>query len=135
MGDNKRLYPTKEEFMKEYERKQNRTPEEVEKEQQELYDKINKGIEEYQKRHREQQKLNNENVYGDCDHPNTMENSTATILYIIVMAVSIIFVDGWMVWIVASIIYFSFITRHKRRKIKGSVNNQEMVDDNQGTDD
>lgn len=122
MSDNKRLYPTKEELMKEYERKQNRTPEEVEKEQQELYDKINKNIEEYQKKHQKQQKLNNENVYGDWDHPNTMENSSATILYIIVMAVSIIFVDGWIVWIVASIIYFRFITRHKRRKMEENNN-------------
>ena len=122
MSGSKKLYPTKEEFMKEYNRKQNRTPEEVEKEQQELYDKINKNIKEHQKKQQERQKINNENVYGDWDHPNTMENSSATILYIIVMAISIIFVHGWMVWIVASVIYFRFITRHKRRKMEESNN-------------
>ena len=122
MSGDKKTYLTKEEFIKEYHRKQNRTPEEVKKEQQELYDRINKNIEEHQKKRQEQQKLNNENVYGDWDHPNTMENSSATILYIIVMAISIIFVNGWMVWIVASIIYFRFITRHSRRKREENKN-------------
>ena len=55
-----------------------------------------------------------ENFYGDCDHPNTMENSTATIFYIITMIGGTIFNDRWIIWIVASIIYFSFIFRHKK---------------------
>ena len=52
--------------------------------------------------------------HGDCDHPDTMENSTATVLYILVMIGSLIFNDFLLMWIVASIIYFRFITRHKR---------------------
>ena len=52
--------------------------------------------------------------YGDCDHPNTMENSTATVLYILVMMGSLIFKDFLLIWVVASFIYFRFITRHKR---------------------
>lgn len=53
-------------------------------------------------------------IYGD--HPNTMNNSTATVLYIIIMLVAIIFVDRWLIWIFASIVYFRFITRYERRK-------------------
>ena len=55
-----------------------------------------------------------EDFYGDCDHPNTMENSTATILYILVMIGSLIFKDFLYIWVAASFIYFRFITRHKR---------------------
>lgn len=55
-----------------------------------------------------------EDFYGDCDHPNTMENSTATVLYILVMIGSLIFKDFLLIWVVASFIYFRFITCHKR---------------------
>lgn len=49
------------------------------------------------------------------DHPSTMENSTATVLYIIVMLVGLIFNDRWLIWIMASLIYFKFIGRHKKK--------------------
>ena len=49
-----------------------------------------------------------------CDHPNTMENSTATILWIVVMLVGSIFNDRWIIWIVATIIWLKFITRYKK---------------------
>ena len=49
-----------------------------------------------------------------CDHPNTMENSTATVLWIVVMLVGSIFKGNWVIWIVATIIWFKFITRHKK---------------------
>ena len=48
------------------------------------------------------------------DHPNTMENSTATILWIVVMIVGSIFKGNWMIWIIATVIWFRFITRHSR---------------------
>ena len=47
------------------------------------------------------------------DHPNTMENSTATVLWIVVMLVGSIFKGNWVIWIIATIIWFRFITRHK----------------------
>lgn len=50
--------------------------------------------------------------YGDCDHPNTLENGTATILYILSMIGGAIFNDRILIWIVATIIYVNFITRH-----------------------
>jgi hypothetical protein len=52
------------------------------------------------------------NFHGDCDHPNTLENGTATLLYIVVMLVGAIFHDRIGIWVITSIIYFNFITRH-----------------------
>lgn len=49
------------------------------------------------------------------DHPNTMENSTATLFYIIVMLVGSIFKENWMIWIVATGIWINFITRHNNK--------------------
>jgi hypothetical protein len=48
------------------------------------------------------------------DHPNTMENSTATFLWIVVMLVGSIFKGNWMIWIIATIVWARFITRHDR---------------------
>lgn len=59
-----------------------------------------------------------EESYVNHDHPNTMENGTATFLYIIAMVVGTIFYDRWLIYIIASIIYFSFINRKKLRKKK-----------------
>ena len=46
------------------------------------------------------------------DHPNTVENSTATLFWIASLVVGAIFKDAWMIWIVATIIWWKFITRH-----------------------
>ncbi len=48
------------------------------------------------------------------DHPNTMEDSSAIILYIVVMLGGVIFIDRWLIWIVATVIFVRFITRHKK---------------------
>ena len=50
------------------------------------------------------------------DSVNTLENSEALVLYIIVMAIGSIFVDRWWIWIGATIAYLCFKTRHRRRK-------------------
>lgn len=47
-----------------------------------------------------------------CDHPNTMENGTATFFYIIAMLVGSIFKGNWVIWIIATVIWAKFITRH-----------------------
>lgn len=60
--------------------------------------------------------MTKEEFYGDCDRPNTMENSTATIIYIIVMIVGCIFVDRWMIWIGATVTWLCHIFRHEIRK-------------------
>ena len=48
------------------------------------------------------------------DHPNTMENSSAIILYIVVMLGGTIFTDRWLIWIFATVVFVKFITRHKK---------------------
>jgi hypothetical protein len=48
------------------------------------------------------------------DHPNTMENSTATILWIVVMLVGSIFKGNWVIWIIATVVWAKFITRHNK---------------------
>ena len=57
-----------------------------------------------------------EEGYVYHDHPNTMENSTATFIYIIIMVIGSIFKDAILIWITASLIYFNFIFRHEKRK-------------------
>ena len=54
--------------------------------------------------------------YVNSDHPSTMENGTATFLYVIVMLIGTIFVDRLLIWGAASIIYFRFINRFKIRE-------------------
>lgn len=49
-----------------------------------------------------------------CDHPNTMENSTATVVWAVVMLVGSIFKGNWIIWIIATVIWAKFITRHDR---------------------
>ena len=52
--------------------------------------------------------------YGDCDHPSTMENSTATVLWIVVMIISLLFKGGWILCILETIAWWKHITRHKK---------------------
>ena len=47
-----------------------------------------------------------------CDHPNTMEDSTATVVWIVVMLVGAIFKGNWVIWIIATMIWWKFITRY-----------------------
>lgn len=49
-----------------------------------------------------------------CDHPNTMENGTATFLWIITMLIGSIFKGNWVIWIIATVIWAKFITRYKK---------------------
>lgn len=48
------------------------------------------------------------------DHPNTMENSTATFFWIVAMVVGAIFKGNWVIWIISTIVWARFITRHDR---------------------
>lgn len=47
-----------------------------------------------------------------CDHPNTPEDSTATIMWIAAMIISLLFKGGWVLCIVETIIWFKFISRY-----------------------
>ena len=48
-----------------------------------------------------------------CDSPYTIEDSTATVLWLVVMVVGAIFKGNWVIWIVATVIWRKFITRYK----------------------
>ena len=64
-----------------------------------------------------------EQMFVDAEHPNTMEDGTATLLYIIVMVVGAIFVDRLLIWAIASFIYFRFINRKIIRQKKWDEKN------------
>jgi hypothetical protein len=49
-----------------------------------------------------------------CDHPNTMEDGTATVLWVAVMLVGAIFKCCWLIWIIATVVWAKFITRYKK---------------------
>ncbi len=50
------------------------------------------------------------------ESPYTMEDGTATFLYIVIMIVGTLFVDRWLIYTAATFIYVMFRTRHKRKK-------------------
>lgn len=109
---------TKEEWLKEYYRDKALTPEESEREADEYIKAIN---DKWDKFHTEEQKKNPpkqsaEKMFRNYDHPNSLENDEATILWIVVMAVATIFKGNWLIWIIATIIWRRYITRHKRKK-------------------
>ena len=106
---------TKEEWMKEYERDKALTPEERERE-------LNEFLEQMRQKDAETSRQDaaapqsSENPFDNYDHPNSLENSEATIIWIIVMAVATIFKGNWIIWIIATIIWRRYITRHKIKK-------------------
>lgn len=53
---------------------------------------------------------------GWAEHPNTPENSTATFFWIVAAVVLLLFKGGWILSIIATIIWFNFITRHDQRR-------------------
>ena len=113
---------TKEEWDKECERWHSLTPEQRQKEsaeyQKRLYEKIDQMNKESEKKKQERQNVSQtpEDFFKNCDHPNSLENSEATIIWILVMAVGTIFKGNWIIWIVATVIWWRYITRHTRRK-------------------
>jgi hypothetical protein len=106
---------TKEEWLKEYHRDKALTPEEREKELKDFVADIKKKDEE-RKLEKQEQTQKQTDFFENCDHPNSLENDEATILWIVVMAIATIFKGNWLIWIVATIIWRRYITRHKRKK-------------------
>lgn len=107
---------TKEEWLKEYHRNKNLTPEEREKELNVFLDQIKKQDEEKKQEKALQIQHNSENPFANYDHPNSLENDEATILWVVVMAIATVFKGNWIIWIVATIIWRKYITRHKIKK-------------------
>ena len=107
---------TKEEWLKEYYRDKALTPEEREKELNEFLAEVKKKDEKRAYHKQAQEQPRTEAFFENCDHPNSLENTEATILWIVVMAVATIFKVNWFIWIIATIIWRRYITRHKRKK-------------------
>lgn len=107
---------TKEEWLKEYERNKNLTPEEREKELDDYIKQNSIRFNVDKQNNQEVSKSASQNPFENCDHPNSLENSEATILWIVAMAVGTLFRGNWIIWIVATIIWRRYITRHKRKK-------------------
>lgn len=57
-----------------------------------------------------------EHMYVDTDKPGTMDNGTATLWYVIIMVIGAVFNDRWVIWIMATIIWWNHINRKKRRQ-------------------
>lgn len=104
---------TKEEWLEECRRNQNLTPEEREKELDEFCAEIRKRDEIEKRTQRQQRTLN---PFENCDHPNSLENDEATIIWVVVMAIATIFKGNWIIWIISTIIWRRYITRHKIKK-------------------
>lgn len=52
------------------------------------------------------------------DHPNTMDNDSATFFWIAIMLIAIIFKERWIIWIFATAVYMLHMTRHERKNQK-----------------
>ena len=107
---------TKEEWLKEYHRNKNLTPEEREKELNDFIAKIKKRDEEKEREKTPRVQMTQVNPFENCDHPNSLENSEATIVWLVVMVIGTIFKGNWIIWIIATIIWRRYITRHKIKK-------------------
>lgn len=108
---------TKEEWLEEYRRDKALTPEESDREMNEYIKTVNEKWDKINaEKKADQQRRAAENPFQNCDHPNSLENDEATIIWIVVMAVATIFKGNWIIWIIATIIWRRYITRHKIKK-------------------
>ena len=48
------------------------------------------------------------------DHPDTMDNGPATVLYVLVMIVGAIFTDRILIWVFATCVWLKHILRHQK---------------------
>ena len=107
---------TKEEWLKEYQRNKNLTPEEREKELNDFIAEVKQQDEEKERARASRTQQTQQNLFENYDHPNSLENSEETIIWIVVMAVGTLFKGNWIIWIIATIIWRWYITRHKIKK-------------------
>ena len=92
-------------------------------EMRKIFDKVDKECKERDKKREEERRKEIESmgltyINGDTpqkkhfDHPNTMENGTATFFWIVSLVVGALFKGAWAIWIVSTVIWWKFITRH-----------------------
>ena len=88
---------------------------------QEIAQRLNAEDEERKRQEIEKVKREMGDAYPEpekkyCDSIYTLEDGVATVAYIASMVFGSIFIDRWIIWIAATIIYFGHITRHSRNK-------------------
>jgi hypothetical protein len=49
-----------------------------------------------------------------CDHPNTIEDGTSTVFWIVAMVISLLFKGGWALCVLETIIWWKFNTRYSK---------------------
>lgn len=104
---------TKEEWLKEWERDRNLTPEERDREIDEYIKSINEEWNQYKKEIvAKKGQLPSVDDFKKYDHPNSLEDSEATIIWVVIMFIGSIFKGNWAIWIIATIIWWKYITRH-----------------------
>lgn len=112
----------KEAFIAEQRRWNSLSDEERVKEREEIMANAQKHFDklaEKKKQEQEERSLKTaEHAYVYTDTVNTMENSEATIIWIVVMLVGAIFVDRLTIWVTSTAIWLCFINRYKIRKKK-----------------
>lgn len=57
-----------------------------------------------------------EKIYVEVDKYGTIDNATATIWYIIIMAIGLVFNSRWLIWIIATAVYYKHINRKAIRQ-------------------
>lgn len=78
-------------------------------------DRIQKMMDETRKAELRKQGIDpdsHKSVKPRYDHPSTPDDGFVTVLYIIGMVASLIFKDFWIAWIMLTVAYSKFITRH-----------------------
>lgn len=76
-------------------------------------ERLRKKIQEEKNITKSECKTNNDEQF---DSPYTMEDGTATFFYIITMIIGTLFIDRWLIYIAATLIYIGFKNRHKKKK-------------------
>ena len=109
---------TKEEWLEEYRRDKSLTAGESKREMDEYMRSVNdKWTKHHEENSKNQPKKESvEEQFQKYDHPNSLENDEATIIWIVVMGVATIFKGNWIIWIIATIIWRKYMTRHKIKK-------------------
>lgn len=83
------------------------------------YESIAKQVKENEKQYKEEmnQYIKQEpakDIHGDCDYVWAPEKGAATVMYIFAMIFGSIFNARILVWIIATLVYSNFMSRHKK---------------------
>ena len=102
------------------------TAEQQEKELEEYYSNLRREWAKKDEERKNREKIEKEKkrledakyTYIYTDSTTSLENSEATLIWIVVMAVGAIFEDRWVIWIFATLIWLRHIFRYRIREHK-----------------